>query len=292
MIPVINTRSKILVQGITTRLGAVCTELALAYGTRIVGGTSREKGIQEFLSVPVYTTVKEAVSKTGADVTLVFATVGRVVEETLAAIKEKIPLIICTTEHVPLQDVLLLKEAAHKAGVKLLGPSSAGVVIPPLHLVLGTIPAHLFPAGRIGIVARSSSLTYEVVQQLKGLHEGISQCIMLGSLPILGADFVPAVKTLLADKRTERILLIGDISAAFEQAFAKFYKKHHKKKPIVAYIPGQTLPPSGRSPLLGAVPYDPPKMVQEKIKALKNAGIKVITTLSDIAQTLTEKGDA
>lgn len=289
MIPIINTRSKILVQGITTRLGAAFTELALAYGTRITAGISREKGLQEFLSIPLYKTVKEAAAKTGADVSIIFATVGRAPEETLAAIKEKIPLIICTTEHIPLQDVLMLKEAAHKAGVKLLGPSSAGLVIPPLHLVLGTIPAHLFPEGHIGIIARSSSLTYEVIQQLKIIEEGVSQCIMLGSLPILGADFVPAVKTLLADKRTERILLIGDISGSFEQAFAKFYAKHRKKKPIFAYIPGRFLPPPGRPPLLGSSPYDPPKIAQEKIKALKNAGVHVITSLSDIALKLIEK---
>lgn len=285
---IINKKTPVIIQGITNRIGTIYTELSLAYGTNIVAGIAREKGVKKVLDIPIYETVKEAVSKTGAKVTVVFSTVNRVFDDVMQAIKAKVSLIICTTEHIPLQVVLMLKENAVKAGVSLLGPSSAGIVFPSLKIVLGSIPAHLFPSGNIGIVSRSSSLTYEAVQQLKKTEQGVSACIMLGSLPILGVNFVEAVKFLLKDTKTKSIFVIGDLTGNFEEELAFFYKKQKKKKPLFVYIAGKKLPVSWRKPLVGEHIYEPSVVVENKLKALVDAGAFVVYSLEDIPEVIKE----
>lgn len=271
--PVQNT--PVVCQGITSSVGATHTEMAIVYGTSIVAGVAREKGMSHFLEVPVFGSVKEAVRKKKPLVSVIFSTPMRALADVEEAAKSKIPLIICTTEHVALHDALKMKEAANKYGVRLLGPSSPGLVHVGKCLV-GTMPAHLFPKGNIGIVARSSSLTYEAVQQLAEQGLGVSTCVALGTAPILGTDFIPVVHSFLSDPKTKAILVIGELKGTLEFDLAEWYKTQKRQKPLFVYIAGKSFARSKKTPLVGSEnPYPIDKIIEKQV-ALKAVGAKII----------------
>lgn len=287
MIKLPTQNTPVLCQGITSSMGAVHTEMALVYGTHIVAGVAREKGLKTYLNVPVFQTVKEAVRKTKPQISLIFSTPARALADVSEAIKEKIPLIICTTEHVPLHDALQMKRLAAKQDVHLLGPSSPGLVTVDKCLA-GAMPAHLFPKGSVGIVTRSSSMAYEAARQLSREGLGISTCIALGTAPITGTDFTEPVKALLSDTRTKAILMIGDFNGLSEHNFALWYQKQKRQKPLAVYIGGKTYGKSKKPPLLGAQNKVPAQSVAEKQAALSQVGAHLILSPEELGTKLSE----
>ncbi len=280
-----NASTPILVQGITSSLGATHTEMSIVYGSNIVGGVAREKGLKTFLDVPVFQTVRDAVKKTKPAISIIFSSPARALAEVTEAAKAKIPLIICTTEHVPLHDRLRMTEIANKYGVRLLGPSSPGLVTTNQCLA-GTIPAHLFPKGNIGIVSRSSSLTYEAVQQLAQEHLGTAACVTLGTSTILGTSFIPVVQTFLSDPKIKAILVIGELKGTDEFELAKWYKDQKHKKPLVAYIGGKSFACSKKQPVVGAKTLQPAEQINTKQTALKNVGALLVYSPEKIGKTM------
>lgn len=279
---ILPTRSTpVLCQGITSVSGATHTELAIAYGCRIVAGTSRDTNIKRFLNIPIFSSVKEAVKKTTPLISVIFSTPLRALEDVTEAIKAHIPTIICTTEHVPAQDILKMKEMADKYQVHLIGPSSLGIVRTEDCLV-GNIPAHLFPKGHIGLIGRSSSLIYEAIQQLAQKKRGVSVCVSLGAGELMTTSFVPVLQAMLKDKETKAVLAIGQLHGLAEFELAEFYKKCRHKKPLAIYIPGKTLVARKKTPILGTIPLNPTRIIAEKQAVLNKAGIRVIYSCEDL----------
>lgn len=276
----------ILCQGITSEMGAIHTELALAYGSHIVAGTSRDKNVNQYQDIPVFPTVKDAVRKTKPAVSVIFSTPARALADVEDAVRAKIPLIICTAEHVPLHDALRMVDLARRKGVTLIGPSSPGIVRVG-ECLAGNIPAHLFPKGNIGMIGRSSSLIYEAVQQLAEENLGVSTCVALGAAPIVGTSFVPIWEAMLSDKQTKAVLVIGQISGDLEIELAAAYKKSRRKKPLIVYIPGQTIPTPAQVPLLGTRTLNPAEIIAEKKAALISAGAVWVESPAEMGKTVT-----
>lgn len=268
-------KTKVLIQGITHSAAAVHVEKALVHDTLIVAGVSHEKGIKECLGVPVFQTVKAAVRKTKPDVCVVFSAPTRVYEDVAEVAKAKIPLIVVTTERVPVQEALRIRQLESKYRVSILGPASPGLVVPD-GCVAGTMPAHLFKSGAVGIVTRSSSLAYEAVQQLSALGIGVSACVALGTSPVLGCSFVRPVKALLADPKTKAILMIGEVDGAFELKLAEYFGRQKRKKPLFVYIAGKTLPRPILTDILGVHLPNPADWIRWKHQLLRKAGAEII----------------
>ena len=268
-------KTKVLIQGITHSSAAIHMEKALVHDTEIVGGVSHEKGLKEFLSVPVFQTVRTAVRKTKPDMCVVFSSPVRVYEDVAEVAAAKVPLIIVTTERVPIQEALRIRQLGEKYRVSILGPASPGILVPNA-CVAGTMPAHLFKTGVVGIVARSSSPSYEAVQQLSAVGLGVSACVALGTSSILGCGFVRPVKALLNDPNTKAILIIGEVEGSFEMRLAEFYGRQKRKKPLFVYIAGKTLPRPAIVEMLGTHFSNPADWIRWKHQALRKAGAQII----------------
>lgn len=277
----------ILCQGITSEMGAVHTERAIAYGSRIVAGTSRDKRISHFLDIPVYQTVKAAVRRHKPQISVIFATPRRALSDVEEAIKAHIPLIICTAEHVPLHDVLKMRALAQKHHVILIGPSSPGIVVVD-HLLAGNAPAHLFSKGCVGIIGRSSSLVYEAVQQLRQAGLGVSTGVCLGAAPLVGTSFLPFLEAFINDKQTKAILVVGQIHGALEKELAEAYAKIRRKKPLIVYIPGSSLMTADTIPLMGTKTLIPAEIIKEKQTLLKKAKAILVPTPDLMGQTVAD----
>ena len=282
-----NKETPILCQGITSNSGAVHTELALAYGSHIVAGVSAERNVKTFLNIPVFHSVREAMQKAQEKpkVSVIFSTPAQALKDAIESIEAHIPMIICTTEGVPMHDALKMRELAEKNSVCFVGPSSSGIVCVGETLI-GSIPAHLFPKGKISLVGRSSSLMWEAVEQLKQVGLGISTCISLGTDHLIATSFVPAVKALLKDKETQSILVIGQVHGELEYELAEFYKKQKEPKKMWAYIPGRSLEKSDKRPLLGMHTVKFADVIDTKKQALVNAGVCWIERPDLIGQTI------
>lgn len=277
----------ILCQGITSATGATHIERAIAYGSHIVSGISRDKSVTRFMDIPVYATVKEAVRKTKPKVSVIFSSPTRVYADTEEAIKAHIPLVICTTTHVPYHDVLRMRALARKHHVYLIGPASPGIVVPE-QVLAGNMPADLFPKGNIGVVSRSSSLTYESVQQLSGQKLGVSTCIGIGSGALLGTSFVPVVEALLSDTSTSAILIIGKVNSHFEIELADYLKQNKPKKPVFVYLAGRATKQVSSVPLLGCSAQKIDNVVAYKRKICADAGMILITRFDKIGFKIAE----
>ena len=277
-------KTKVLFQGITSVMGRWQTEEALKYGTNLVAGVSQEiKGNLDG-KVSLYPTVAKAVRSKRPQVSVVFSTPEKALPDVLEAVKVKIPLIICTTEHVPMHDALKMKMAAQKAKVTLLGPSSAGILNVE-NAIAGTIPTPLFKAGNVAVIGRSSSLMFEAVSQLNAQGLGVSKCVSLGADHLIGTSFLPVVEALFNDKKTAAILVVGQVHGTLEQELASFYKKKHPKK-IFVYIPGKALIRSDKFPLLGMKSVLFSDVIQDKKTALKQAGLLWIESPEKIGKTI------
>jgi len=263
--------TRILCQGMTSRTGAIHGELALAYGSCIVAGTSEDKNVRKFLGVPIFKTVAEAVAKTKPEVSVIFSTPLHALADVTEAIQAGIKMIVCGTENVSMHDALKMKTLANKAKVCLLGPSSMGIGALG-QTIVGTIPAPLFLKGDIGLVGRSSSLMWEAARQLTERKLGLSYCVSLGADHLIGTSFVQPVKALLADSRTQQILVIGQVHGELEYELADFYKKQKDKKPLWVYIPGKALERSDKRPLLGMQAVKFADIIERKKQTLEEAG--------------------
>lgn len=267
--------TRLLVQGITGREGFFHTVKMLEYGTKIVAGVTPGKG-GEWVpdgKVPVFDTVKSAVETTGANASVIFVPARFAVDAILEAADAELPLVVCITEGIPVQDMMKVRVYLDQKGVRLVGPNCPGLLTPG-EAKVGIIPGHIAEAGSIGVVSRSGTLTYEVLYALKMEGLGVSTCIGIGGDPINGTSFVDALSLFQADPYTERIILIGEIGGSDEEMAAEFISDH-MTKPVVAFIAGQTAPPGKRMGHAGAIVEGGSGLASEKIEALQAAGVIV-----------------
>ena len=252
----------------------------------MVGGVTPGKGGQKHLGLPVFDTVKEASESTGAEASVIYVPAPFCKESILEAVDAGIQLIVCITEGIPTQDMLVAKEKCDQAGVRLIGPNCPGVITPG-ECKIGIMPGHIHLPGKVGIVSRSGTLTYEAVKQTTDHSFGQSSCVGIGGDPIPGSNFIDILKLFEEDQKTEAIVMIGEIGGTAEEEAAAFIKEN-VSKPVVAYIAGVTAPPGKRMGHAGAIISGGKGTAEEKFSALNDAGVKTVRSLAEIGSGLTE----
>jgi succinyl-CoA synthetase alpha subunit len=276
--------TRLVVQGFTGKEGSFHAEQMIEYGTNVVGGVTPGKGGTTHLDLPVFDTVADAVTQAGANTSIIFvppAFAGdAVVEAALAGIK----VIICITEGIPVKDMIVAKDVVNRQGATLIGPNCPGVITPG-EAKVGIMPGNIFSPGPIGLISRSGTLTYEAVDQLTKVGLGQTTAIGIGGDPVIGTTHIDAVKLLNEDPATEAIVLIGEIGGTAEEEAAA-YIKEHVKKPVVAFIAGRTAPPGRRMGHAGAIVSGGKGTADEKMKALREAGITVCENPAFIGETM------
>ena len=280
----INRDTRVICQGFTGKNGTFHSEQAIAYGTKMVGGVTPGKGGTEHLNLPVFNTVRDAVDATHADASVIYVPAPFVMDSILEAVNAGVSLIVCITEGVPTLDMLKCKVACDQAGVVLIGPNCPGVITPD-ECKIGIMPGHIHLKGRVGIVSRSGTLTYEAVKQTTDMGFGQSTCVGIGGDPIPGSNFIDILGRFQNDPETEAILMIGEIGGTAEEEAAEFIKAH-VTKPVVSYIAGVTAPAGKRMGHAGAIISGGKGTAAEKFAALETAGVTVTRNLGEIGQTL------
>ncbi len=282
----VNSETRVLTQGITGATGQFHTRACKEYGTRMVAGVTPGKGGTSFEDIPIFDSVEEAVGATGANASVIYVPPPFAADAIMESADAGVPLVICITEGVPVQDMMRVKRYLDERGTVLVGPNCPGVITPG-ECKIGIMPGHIHKRGAIGVISRSGTLTYEAVDQLTRLGMGQSTCVGIGGDPIRGLNFIDVLQRFNDDDETEAVVLIGEIGGSAEQDAADWIRAH-MKKPVVGFIVGQTAPPGKRMGHAGAIISGGKGTAAEKVEALRAARVRMAPSPADIGQTMKE----